>query len=52
MVQHVKNMTSIHEDEGLIPGLTHWVKETALLQAAVQVTDEAWIWLCCGCGTG
>ena len=35
MVQGVKNPTSIHEEVGLIPGLTHWVKDLALLQAAV-----------------
>ena len=26
VAQWVKNMTSIHEDAGLTPGLTQWVK--------------------------
>ena len=35
VAQQVKNLTSIHEDVGLIPGLTHWVKDLALPQAVV-----------------
>ena len=34
VAQQVKNPTSIHEDAGLIPGLTHWIKDLALPQAA------------------
>ena len=31
VAQQVKNLTSLHEDEGLIPGLTQWVKDLAFL---------------------
>ena len=34
MAQQVKNLTSIHEDSGLIPSLTQWVKDLQLL----------WLW--------
>ena len=35
MVQWVKNLTDIHEDEVLISRLSRWVKDLALLQAAM-----------------
>ena len=31
VAQQLKNLTSIHKDVGLIPGLTLWVKDLALL---------------------
>ena len=34
LTQQVKNLTSVHEDVSLIPGLAQWVKDPALLQAA------------------
>ena len=30
MAQKLKNPASIHEDTGLIPGLTQWVKDLTL----------------------
>ena len=35
VAQWVKNLTSIHEDTSLIPGLDQWVQDLALPQAAV-----------------
>ena len=34
VAQRVENPNSIHEDEGLIPGLAQWVKDLVLLQVA------------------
>ena len=34
VAQQVKNPTSIHEDAGSIPVLTHWVKDAVFPQAA------------------
>ena len=54
MAQQVTNLTSIYEDEGLIPGLTQWVKGTGvscrlLMQTEPQgaVVVVLWLWLWC-----
>ena len=47
VAQWVKSPTSVHEDEGLIPGPTRWVKDLMLPQTAVYGSDLALLWLWC-----
>ena len=40
MAQWVKNLTSIHKDEGWTPGLTQWTKDQSQMQLSGSGTDQ------------
>ena len=44
VAQWVKNLTSIHEVAGLIPGLSQLLKDLALLQGHRCASDLALLW--------
>ena len=43
VAQWVKKQHSVHEHVSLIPALAQWVKDLALPQGVIQVTDAAQI---------
>ena len=48
----LRTQHDLYEDVGLIPGLTQWVEDLALLLAAMWVIDAAQTWCWRGCGVG
>ena len=36
----LRTQRSVHEDVGLTPSLTHWVRDPVLPQAAAKITEK------------
>ena len=55
MAQQVKNLTSIHEDVGLIPGLPRWVKRSCIAVAVAKAgsgSSDSTLCLGTSCASG
>ena len=50
VAQQVKNLTGIHKDTGLIPGLAQWVKGSGVATRKLQCRSQMGLgsgWYCC-----